>query len=101
MGEEILFRELGGAAYTKVHDDNSRFRWEGRDLTPREQKLTCIALDIFWMARRYANGRKTHAPDTINQSLTALKALGIDIPYDHTLVADGNSNAEYLDVTFQ
>ena len=31
--------------------------------------------DIIWMARRYADGRKTYAPDMFNRAYDALKMI--------------------------
>ena len=64
----------------------------------REQILESIIIDTFWMARRYANQRKTYSPTTINNSLKKLEDLGIFIQDDHCLVADGNSSSKTLDI---
>jgi len=63
----------------------------------RKQKLEQVIRDTFWMARRYANGRSTHAPFTVNSALETLQDLGVDVDDDHTLEADGNSNQRTLD----
>ena len=66
--------------------------------TERERELERIVVDTMWMARRYACGRKTHAPVTINKCLGMLDKLGIVIRDDGSLIADGNSNARTLDI---
>jgi len=56
-----------------------------------------VILDTLWMARRYANGRKSYAPTVINDALGKCAELGILIAPDHTLIEDGNSDASILD----
>jgi hypothetical protein len=51
----------------------------------REQTLETVVRKIFYMARRYANGRSTWAPDTIRECYWTLKANGIDIEKDETI----------------
>ena len=60
--------------------------------------LIGIIHNTFWMARRYANGRQTYAPNIINDCLEKLHTLGIDIDPDETLIHDGNSSANTLDI---
>lgn len=64
----------------------------------RERLLTQVIRDVFWMARRYARGRSTYAPDVVNRALELLSNLEISIPDDTTLMEDGNSNSTILDV---
>jgi len=64
----------------------------------REEKLERIIRDTFWMARRYANQRHTYAPTVINDALKQLTLLGIGVHPDNTLLEDGNSNPETLDI---
>lgn len=53
------------------------------DIVEREnQKLKNIILEIQWMARRYANGRKTYAVDQYNTAIKAAQALGIEFRPD-------------------
>jgi len=66
-------------------------------VTEREQILEAILRDTFWMARRYANGRKTYTPNVINNALSQLLDIGIKIEDDNTLIADGNSSSKFLD----
>ena len=77
--------EVNTSVGTKPMDDNV------------ESTLRAVIQDIFWMARRYANGRKTYAPDTVNRALGELQRIGIEIDDDHTLVEDGNSSTKWLD----
>ena len=60
--------------------------------------LIGIIHNTFWMARRYANGRQTYAPNIINDCLEKLHTLGIDIDPDEALIHDGNSSANTLDI---
>jgi len=60
-------------------------------------QLEKVILQTFWMARRYANGRKTGVPYTVNECREVLLRLGMTIAPDHTLVDDGNSNPDVLD----
>lgn len=55
-------------------------------MKPREQELERIIIDTIWMARRYADGRKTYAPAMINDAIDDCIRLGIDIQDDHTLI---------------
>ena len=66
-------------------------------LREENDELRVIILDTFWMARRYARGRQTLSPSTVNDCLARLAALGFVVRSDHTLVADGNSNPDTLD----
>ncbi len=47
-------------------------------------------VDLHWMARRYASGRKTHAPLTFNAIVKRLLAVGVTLQEgsDGTLWAD-------------
>ena len=69
----------------------------------KEQKelevLRAVIQDTFWMARRYANGRHTYAPVTINECLDTLASVGIEIEGDETLIQDGNSDMRKLDIS--
>ncbi len=45
--------------------------------------------DTIWMARRYAAGRHTHAPDTVNRHIKNVeKVCGIKVEPDSTIVED-------------
>lgn len=67
------------------------------DLQDQLKTLRAVVLDTLWMARRYANRRRTYAPNTVNQALEKLERIGIEIDDDNTLVEDGNSSPKYLD----
>jgi hypothetical protein len=71
----------------------------GKRMTPEKQNeiLRAVIHDTFWMARRYANGRKTYTPSVINNALSQLLDIGIKIEDDNTLIADGNSSSKFLD----
>lgn len=66
-------------------------------LKQENEMLRAVIHDTFWMARRYANGRHTHAPTTINMCLDTLESIGIEIESDRTLIDDGNSDMRKLD----
>lgn len=61
-------------------------------------QLEMVIRDTLWMARRYALGRQTYAPSTVNAAVEKCKELGINIGGDITLEQDGNSNDTYVDV---
>lgn len=42
-----------------------------------------IIIETLWMARRYADGRMTFAPTTVNECIDAAIKLGIDIQPDN------------------
>jgi len=45
--------------------------------------------DTIWMARRYAAGRHTHAPSTVERHIQNVeKVCGIKVEPDHTIVED-------------
>ena len=70
---------------------------EINELIEENQLLKSIILNTFWMARRYANGRQSVAPSTVNECLTQIATCDMLIAPDHTLVEDGNSNPDILD----
>ena len=69
-------------------------------MTDKAQNVILIRIikDTLWMARRYANGRKTYAPGIINDALSTLGHMGITINSDATLIHDGNSSSQTLDI---
>jgi hypothetical protein len=73
----------------------------GKRMTPKKQNeiLRAVIHDTFWMARRYANGRHTYAPTTVNECLDTLESIGIEIEGDETLIQDGNSDMRKLDIS--
>lgn len=48
----------------------------------REQQLEYIILEIYWMARRYADGRQTYAVSMCNDALDLAAKLDIPIKKD-------------------
>ena len=50
--------------------------------------LKKIIKDTFWMARRYANGRRTYAPSMVRDSYNIIKKNFKDIipQYDSTII---------------
>jgi len=58
-------------------------------MKPREQELEKIIIDTIWMARRYADGRKTYAVSMLNDAIDHCDRLGIAIQDDHTLINSG------------
>lgn len=44
--------------------------------------LADVLRETIWMARRYADGRMTYAPTTINRAIDTLKAMGIQVEPD-------------------
>ncbi len=61
------------------------------DLTKRDVYiLRTIIQETLWMARRYADGRCTYAPSTVNEAIDAALALGLHITTD----ADGTMYAK-------
>lgn len=50
----------------------------------RSKVLESIVTDIYWMARRYANGRQTYAPSLYNDAIQKAQELGLDLPIDVT-----------------
>lgn len=64
---------------------------------PDMKKMIEALQDTLWMARRYANGRQTHAPSTVNRHIEWFESCGFKVEDDHTLVEDGNSSPKTLD----
>jgi hypothetical protein len=58
------------------------------------EKLSKIIVDTIWMARRYADGRQTYAPEMANDALDMCKELGIKIDSDWCL----SSGEEYATI---
>lgn len=42
-------------------------------------KLREICRDLHWMARRYADGRSTYAPDIVNRAADYLVSIGVKL----------------------
>lgn len=65
-------------------------------LNDRELCLENIIKDTLWMARRYADGRRTYAVSMVNDAIDKCNELGIEIKEDHTLI-NGNKYATDAD----
>jgi len=63
-----------------------------KQLEIRNDSLVGIIREIWWMAKRYADGRSTYAPHTVNRCVDLLLKMGIQLSPDlDTLYAeDGN-----------
>jgi hypothetical protein len=53
-----------------------------KSLTPRELRLEHIIKEIYWMARRYADGRTSYAPHMYNDAMWSAVVLGLDLKTD-------------------
>lgn len=53
--------------------------------------LEHIIRETLWMARRYADGRSTYAPETVNKCIDKALELGIDLdgPPEEMYASDG------------
>jgi hypothetical protein len=49
------------------------------DLKRENETLRHIIYEISWMARRYAHGRATYAPDMYNRAITAAVRLNVKL----------------------
>jgi hypothetical protein len=67
----------------------------------RSEELERIILDIYWMARRYAHGRKTYAVSQYNDAINKAIELGVNIkpdPIDNLIEAkDGMFDKEWFE----
>ena len=52
-------------------------------IAKREEQLENIILDIYWMARRYADGRQSYAVGMYNDAIELAIELGVPITPDH------------------
>lgn len=70
------------------------------ELILRTEKIKEAVKDILWMARRYANGRKTYAPSLFNDAYDILRTeFGDEVDrkgFTHT-----GSNETYYDITIE
>lgn len=48
-------------------------------MSDREAQLEAIIRELYWMARRYAHGRRTYAPDYYNRAIAAALNAGVDL----------------------
>jgi len=64
---------------------------ENKELQNRIGKLEYIIQETLWMARRYAHGRSTYAPETVNKCIDKALELGIDMsgPPEEMYASDG------------
>jgi hypothetical protein len=53
-----------------------------KELAEENEKLRRIAKDLQWMARRYANGRRTYAVGVCNDATKHLIEMGVEIKPD-------------------
>lgn len=89
-----------------LHRQIDKFQDKVRNAMPKTREqleeeneiMRSIIQDTFWMARRYANQRLTTAPWTVNECLGKMTSVGIMISSDSTLIEDGNSSADILDI---
>lgn len=51
-------------------------------MSDRESQLEYIIIETLWMARRYANNRRTFAPSTVNECIDLALKLGLNIKTD-------------------
>jgi hypothetical protein len=51
----------------------------------REKKLESIIIDLYWMARRYADGRMSYAPSMCNDAIRLAIKLGVPIGDDSSI----------------
>lgn len=60
-------------------------------LQVKNQRLEHIIRETLWMARRYADGRMTYAPETVNKCIDETFELGIDLsgPAEEIYAKDG------------
>lgn len=69
----------------------------------REEELLKIIKGIFWMARRYAHGRHTYAPDMVRKAYKYLKRWYPDFEFRHDVVIEppkegySGMRSDYLD----
>lgn len=51
-------------------------------MTDREKQLEYIVRETLWMARRYADGRRTYAASTVNEAIQLAQKCGIVVEPD-------------------
>lgn len=52
------------------------------ELRAENRRLREISRDLQWMARRYADGRSSYAPSTVNDATRYLVSIGVDCLLD-------------------
>lgn len=67
----------------------------------RCKELESVILDIHWMARRYADGRLSYAPNMFNRAIQKALDLGLPLKEDTALKATYFAKeGEYNDCKF-
>lgn len=86
----------------KLMDDilGAKFGTKNRSqLITRTTRLQQAVKDILWMARRYADGRRTYAPSMFNDAYDILREeLGDEIDSQH---ATDQTGTEFYDITIE
>lgn len=72
-----------------------------KKLMAENQSLIKIIEDIWWMARRYADGRSTYAPGMYNDAIRVARNLGIYLRLDdsQTIFARDGMGQRYSNLT--
>lgn len=60
-----------------------------KDLNQRIARLEYIVKETLWMARRYADGRRTYAPGMVNLAIQSAHELGLRIDDDPAMGGTG------------
>jgi hypothetical protein len=60
-------------------DAKKKTAWSMAELKRENEALRHIIYEISWMARRYAHGRATYAPDMYNRAITAAVRLNVKL----------------------
>lgn len=85
-GLEVMM-ELDKCDYGVCMDAQNAFT----ELQNRIDNLEYIIQETLWMARRYADGRSTYAPGTVNKCIDKALEIGIDLsgPPEEMYASDG------------
>lgn len=84
------------------NDDLQRDAGEAIDaLLAENAQLRGIIADIYWMARRYADGRSTYAPSTYNGAIRRAVALDchLAVTAEGLFASDGSARADAAGLT--
>lgn len=71
-------------------------------LLAENAQLRSIISDLYWMARRYADGRSTYAPSTYNAAIKRAIALDCHLPHtpgEGLFASDGSGRADAAGLT--
>lgn len=63
-----------------------------------KQEVQELISQIIWMARRYADGRRTYAPDSFNRAYDGLRDIfgaEIDTAFEDTTLTEGGKYFPY------